>query len=208
MLRNITTGMAGIAALVALAGCAGDPASTTSSSEAPAVTSASHATSAAAAGGGQPGGGGPTRTVTPPPQGPARTTHPGASDAGSWDRNGNPVNGGPKGADGSTGNNLTKKHCAQNQDPACPAGSYVGANAILSPDGSGNYTPCEGSVCTNPNHGGGNRPTGNGGAPTTSAQPAPARDDDPAGKPCTTGMGVAGTYIYSEDTNSWVCQIG
>jgi hypothetical protein len=77
---------------------------------------------------------------------------------GHWDDNGRPVNGGPKGADGSTGNDLTQEYCAQNEDPGCPADSYVGPNAIRSPDGSNNYVPCEGTICTNPNHGAGDDP--------------------------------------------------
>ncbi|MGC5028118.1 hypothetical protein ACLQ3K_25490, partial [Tsukamurella sp. DT100] len=79
------------------------------------------------------------------------------------------------------------------------------------PDNDGTYNvPCtgpdQGTVCTNPNHGAGDNSNENGTAPTTTAPKV--RDDDPGGKPCTTGMGVAGTYIYSDDTNSWVCQIG
>ncbi|MFD4467265.1 hypothetical protein ACFWPA_03120 [Rhodococcus sp. NPDC058505] len=71
---------------------------------------------------------------------------------------------GPVGADGSTGNNLTAEYCAQNEDPGCPAGSFVGPNAIPNPDGSGNYVPCEGTICTNPDHGAGTDPQENGGA--------------------------------------------
>ncbi|TQF74086.1 hypothetical protein FK531_05390 [Rhodococcus spelaei] len=70
---------------------------------------------------------------------------------------------GPVGADGSTGNNLSPQYCAQNQDPGCPAGSYVGAGAIPNPDGSGNFVPCEGTICTNPDHGAGTDPQQNGG---------------------------------------------
>ncbi|NMD56550.1 MULTISPECIES: hypothetical protein [Tsukamurella] len=79
------------------------------------------------------------------------------------------------------------------------------------PDNGGTYNvPCtgpdQGTICTNPNHGAGDNPGENGTAPTTTAPKV--RDDDPGGKPCTTGMGESGTYIYSDDTNSWVCQIG
>lgn len=81
--------------------------------------------------------------------------HGGGEGTGAWDANGKPVNGGPTGADGSTGNNLTHEYCAQNEDPACPHGTYVGPNAIKSPDGANRYVPCEGTVCTNPNHGAG-----------------------------------------------------
>ncbi|AEF39078.1 Mesocentin [Hoyosella subflava DQS3-9A1] len=72
---------------------------------------------------------------------------------GHWDASGQPSNGGPTGADGSTGNDLTQEYCAQNQDPGCPMGSYVGPDAIPDPDGSPHYVQCEGTVCTNPNHG-------------------------------------------------------
>lgn len=80
----------------------------------------------------------------------------------------------------------------------------------VAPNNGGTYNvPCtgpdQGTVCTNPNHGAGDDPSENGTAPTTTSPKV--RDDDPGGKPCTTGMGVAGTYIYSEDTNTWVCQI-
>jgi hypothetical protein len=77
---------------------------------------------------------------------------------GHWDANGKPVNGGPTGADGSTGNSLTQEYCAHNQDPACPIGSYVGPNAIKNPDGGPTYVVCEGTICTNPNHGAGGPP--------------------------------------------------
>ncbi|MGV9792716.1 Mesocentin [Gordonia sp. NPDC003422] len=84
--------------------------------------------------------------------GPHVATHPAS---GFWDGNGNPVKGGPTGADGSTGNNKTQAYCARNQDPACPKGSFVAADAIRNPNGSNSYVKCEGTVCTNPNHGGG-----------------------------------------------------
>lgn len=77
------------------------------------------------------------------------------SGGGHWDANGAPVNGGPVGADGSTGNNLTQEYCAKNEDPACPVGSYVGPNAIRNPDGAHTFVVCEGTICTNPNHGAG-----------------------------------------------------
>lgn len=104
---------------------------------------------------------------------------PGAG-AGYWDNNGNPVDGGPVGADGSTGNNVSQEYCARNEDPACPAGSYVGPKAIKNPDGSNSYVPCEGTVCTNPNHGGGD----NSGVPgnTDSPDPSGAGQDSPSGQ--------------------------
>ncbi|GED98697.1 Mesocentin [Gordonia crocea] len=82
---------------------------------------------------------------------------------GYWDANGRPVHGGPVGADGSTGNNLTQEHCARNEDPACPRGSYVGPNAQRDPRGGPHYVKCEGTICTNPNHGAGTDPKENGG---------------------------------------------
>jgi hypothetical protein len=71
---------------------------------------------------------------------------------------------GPVGADGSTSNNLSTEYCARNQDPGCPIGSYVAPDAIPHPDGSGQYVPCEGTICTNPDHGAGTDPQQNGGA--------------------------------------------
>lgn len=82
---------------------------------------------------------------------------------GHWDAHGQPVNGGPIGADGSSGNNLTQEHCARNEDPACPKGSYVGPNAQRDPRGGPGYVKCEGTICTNPNHGAGTDPRTNGG---------------------------------------------
>lgn len=96
------------------------------------------------------------------------TPHPGTPGHqpanGYWDSSGQPVNGGPAGADGSTRNGLTQEYCARNQDPGCPARSYIGPSAIPNPDGSPGYTPCEGTICTNPNHGAGADPNENGNA--------------------------------------------
>ncbi|WP_257881219.1 Mesocentin [Gordonia terrae] len=104
--------------------------------------------------------------------------HGGGVGTGAWDGNGNPVNGGPTGADGSTGNDQSQQYCAQNQDPACPQNTYVGPGAVKSPDGTNRYVPCEGTICTNPNQGGGD--------PTTDTEDAPAPEtttatDDPGG---------------------------
>ena len=82
---------------------------------------------------------------------------------GGWDANGNPVNGGPVGANGATNANLTQEYCARNQDPACPKGNYVGPNAQKDPKGGPHYVQCQGTVCTNPNHGAGTDPGTNGG---------------------------------------------
>lgn len=64
------------------------------------------------------------------------------------------------GADGSTGNDLSPQYCAQNEDPGCPVGTYVGPGAIPNANGDGSYVPCEGTICTNPDHGGGPDPSG------------------------------------------------
>jgi hypothetical protein len=89
----------------------------------------------------------------------SQTGSPGlGSQNGHWDDNGRPVSGGPAGADGSTGNNFTQEYCARNENPACPIGSYVGPDAIPNPNGSNGYVPCEGTTCTNSNHGAGDDP--------------------------------------------------
>lgn len=62
------------------------------------------------------------------------------------------------GADGSTGNDLSPQYCAQNEDPGCPVGTYVGPDAIPNPNADGSYVPCEGTICTNPDHGAGPNP--------------------------------------------------
>ncbi|MDF1917930.1 mesocentin [Mycolicibacterium smegmatis] len=88
------------------------------------------------------------------PKGSYHGTHVLLTTAGGyWDANGNPIDGGPMGADGSTGNNHTQEYCARNEDPGCPMGSYVAPDAIKNPDGSPSYVVCEGTICTNPNHG-------------------------------------------------------
>jgi hypothetical protein len=103
---------------------------------------------------------------------------------GHWDAAGRPVNGGPAGADGSTGNNLTHEYCARNQDPACPVGSYVAPNAIPNPDGTSSYVVCEGTICTNPNHGAGDPPGGplddGTGVEPGDDTPPPGDDNSPA----------------------------
>ncbi|MFE9581264.1 hypothetical protein ACFYO1_33160 [Nocardia sp. NPDC006044] len=75
-----------------------------------------------------------------------------------------------RGADGSTNNNLSPEYCAKNQDPGCPLGSYIGPNAIPSPNGDGTWVPCEGTICTNPNHGAGPETTAPVATPTTTPQ--------------------------------------
>lgn len=106
-----------------------------------------------------------------------------------------------KGADGSTGNNLSKQYCAQNQDPGCPAGSYVGPNAIPNPNGDNNYVPCEGTICTNPDHGAGTDPQQNGGDQG-------ADQGQVAGAPCEGD----GKWVHLDGGNAahygtdWMCQ--
>jgi len=100
---------------------------------------------------------------------------------GYWDANGKPVNGGPMGANGSTGNDLTQEYCARNQDPGCPVGSYVAPDAIKNPDGSSTYVVCEGTICTNPNHGAADPDSGvdTGGPDDEPANDTPTPDTDP-----------------------------
>jgi hypothetical protein len=140
-----------------------------------------------------------------------------APNGGHWDGNGQPVKGGPVGADGSTGNNLTQEYCARNQDPGCPVGSYVGSNAVKNPDASNTYVVCEGTICTNPNHGAGDPPGtwGPDGQPTNGGPMGAdgstgnnltheycARNQDPA---CPVGSFVAPNAIENPDgSNSYV----
>ncbi len=143
-MKRLLIAAAGIALAAGLVGCSD------SDEQKPATTTTSHAvtTSAAAASTTTPAN--PTTNGEAPPPAPTTT--------------------GQRGADGSTGNNLSAEYCARNQDPGCPAGSYVGPNAIPNPNGDGTWVPCEGTICTNPNHGAGPE---NAPAPTTTAPPAP-----------------------------------
>ncbi|WP_194818400.1 hypothetical protein [Nocardia sp. XZ_19_385] len=88
---------------------------------------------------------------------------------------------GQTGADGSTGNNLSPEYCAKNQDPGCPRGSYIGPDAIPNPNGDGTWVPCEGTICTNPNHGAGPETTTPAVEPTTTS---PQNSGPVAGAPC------------------------
>lgn len=155
-MRRFLPILAVIGFIVLVAGCSSG--SQTSPSTSSAASTSSVSASAAAKSG--------VATTSVAGNAGVSTTSPaghGAAAAGSWDASGNPVNGGPRGADGSTGNNLTRGFCAQHQDPACPVGSYVGPNAIPNPNGQPNYVPCQGTICTNPNHGAGTNPQENGG---------------------------------------------
>ncbi len=113
--------------------------------------------------------------------------HGAADPGGFWDANGNPIDGGPMGANGSTSNNLTQEYCARNEDPGCPVGSYVAPNAMRNPDGSPGYVVCEGTVCTNPNHGAADpesvapAPDDESGRPGNDPNDAPEPDTDPGG---------------------------
>ncbi|GAB20809.1 hypothetical protein GOEFS_132_00400 [Gordonia effusa NBRC 100432] len=113
--------------------------------------------------------------------------HGAGGDRGSWDADGKPVNGGPAGADGSTGSNLTREYCAKNQNPACPAGSFVAPNAVKDPKGGSGFVKCEGTVCTNPNHGAGGTP----GVWDADGQPA---NGGPSGADGSTGNNLSQDY--------------
>ncbi|WP_433664005.1 hypothetical protein ACQPW1_18935 [Nocardia sp. CA-128927] len=86
-----------------------------------------------------------------------------------------------RGADGSTNNNLSPEYCAKNQDPGCPLGSYIGPNAIPSPNGDGTWVPCEGTICTNPNYGAGPETTP---PPLETTSTAPQDTARVEGAPC------------------------
>ncbi|MFD3509766.1 hypothetical protein [Nocardia sp. NPDC058666] len=112
-----------------------------------------------------------------------------------------------RGADGSTGNNLGAEYCAKNQDPGCPVGSYVGPDAIPNPNGNGTWVPCEGSICTNPNHGAGT-PEPTTPAPVVTPTSTPADSAPVAGAPCEGD----GRWVHLEGGNAghygteWMCQ--
>ncbi len=111
---------------------------------------------------------------------------------------------------GNGGGAVPTKTVTQHPGPA-RATTNATPTKPLAPGNGGTYdVPCtgpdQGTVCTNPNHGAGTVPGENGGDGSASAPEQ--RDDDPGGKPCTTGNGDSGTYVYSDDTNGWVCQIG
>ena len=64
----------------------------------------------------------PPQQRPPPQRRPPAPPHP----LGAGISRASPSIGGPAGADGSGGNNLTQDYCAHNQDPGCPTGSFVG----------------------------------------------------------------------------------
>lgn len=105
----------------------------------------------------------------------------GADSGGFWDVNGNPIHGGPMGANGSTGNNHTQEYCARTEDPSCPVGSFVSADAIKNPDGSPGYVVCEGTICTNPNYGGEDPPFDDSCEGTICTNPNHGGNDSPNG---------------------------
>jgi hypothetical protein len=59
-------------------------------------------------------------------------------------------------------------------------GSYVAPDAIENPDGSNSFVICEGTICTNPNHGGDSPDVDNGDDAGTNAGPDNV-DDTPQG---------------------------
>ncbi|MGX9296993.1 hypothetical protein [Tsukamurella paurometabola] len=110
---------------------------------------------------------------------------------------------------GNGGNGGTTKTVTQKPGPARTVTAKPGTAKPQTPGDGGQQEPdCNGpdrgTIC-NPNHGAGDDPEENGTAPTTTAPQV--RDDDPGGKPCTTGMGVSGVYV-ADDSGGWVCQIG
>ncbi|MDG3010642.1 hypothetical protein G4X40_10825 [Rhodococcus sp. D2-41] len=192
--------------IVALAGALATGGACSSTSPSPASTTTPAATTTAA----------PTTHNTPAPETTSGDTgsgdHTAPSPAPNPPPNPTPGNQGDRGADGSTGNNLSEQYCAQNQDPGCPAGSYVGPNAIPDPDGDGSYVPCEGTICTNPNHGAGTDPNENGGDSSLSTTGNTSGGDTQgrvAGAPCDDG---AGTWVHLEGGNAahygteWLCR--
>ncbi|WKG12048.1 hypothetical protein QX204_11500 [Nocardia sp. PE-7] len=95
-------------------------------------------------------------TPSPAPSGTAAATASSTTPASATSVPSQPtVSPGERGADGSTGNSLGAEYCAKRQDPGCPLGSYVGPDAIENPNGDGTWVPCEGTICTNPDHGAG-----------------------------------------------------
>ena len=117
---------------------------------------------------------------------------------------------GQRGADGSTGNNLGAEYRAKNQDPGCPLGSYVGPDAMQNPNGDGTWVPCEGTICTNPNHGAGPGTT----APAETLAPVevpsttPQNSGQVEGAPCEGD----GHWVHLDGDNAghygteWLCQ--
>lgn len=119
--------------LAACSGGAAAPAPETTSSPMVTTTTVTTATASAAPttpnSGDAPVAPSPSTVSTPPPGAPEQTT--------------------------ATGTSPNAEYCAKNQDPACPVGSFVGPDAIPNPNGDGTWVPCEGTICTNPNHGAG-----------------------------------------------------
>ncbi|WP_442790861.1 hypothetical protein [Nocardia sp. NBC_01327] len=115
-----------------------------------------------------------------------------------------------RGADGSTGNGLSAEYCAKNQDPGCPLGSYIGPDAIQNPNGDGTWVPCEGSICTNPNHGAGpdNSAPVETTAPVVVPTTTPQDSEKVAGAPCEGD----GQWVHLDGGNAghygteWLCR--
>ncbi|TLF80763.1 hypothetical protein FEK34_03405 [Nocardia cyriacigeorgica] len=181
----LTTVFGVVAVGAALVGCSDD------NSPSPATTSTSKAVASSTA---------PAPTTTNAEQSPSNAPQPQPSPTER------------RGADGSTGNHLSDEYCAKNQDPGCPAGSYVGPDAIPNPNGDGTWVPCEGTICTNPNHGAGPETTAPV-QPTTQTNPTtpPPDNNTPVeGAPC--GEDGRGRWVHLEGGNAghygteWLCR--
>ncbi|WP_067690914.1 hypothetical protein [Nocardia jejuensis] len=176
MKRSLTV-LAGLVLILGASACSNDDSSPAPTTTTSAKTSASATTA--------PHG---QATTTVPQPGPAPSTT------------------GKRGADGSTGNNLSDEYCAKNQDPGCPLGSYIGPNAIPNPNGDGTWVPCEGSICTNPNHGAGPETTAPPAETTTT--PPPDNNTPIEGAACEGD----GTWVHLDAGNAshygteWLCR--
>lgn len=101
------------------------------------------------------------------------------------------------------------------------AAASITASAILLTAGCGSENDAPPVRSTHPspappaspqpaNQGSQPAPTAPGPIGKTPAGEAPAgqqRDDDPGGAPCSDQSGAPGTYIWSDDSDQWVCQI-
>lgn len=131
--------------------------------------------------------------------GPFTQVHP---HHGRWDADGLPVAGGPTGADRSTGNDLTWEYCARNDDPRCPADSYVDDDAVRDPSGGPGYVTCEKNVCTTPNLGSGSDRPG-----MWDAAGSPV-DGGPIGADGALAPGLTAEYCFTNEDPSCPLAIG
>ncbi|MEV0549065.1 hypothetical protein OG308_17895 [Nocardia salmonicida] len=180
-MKRALTVLAGMALILGSAACSTD----STPSPAPSSTTAPSVTTAASS-----TKAAPASATSVPPQ---PTTDPGQ-----------------RGADGSTGNNLGAEYCAKNQDPGCPLGSYVGPDAMQNPNGDGTWVPCEGTICTNPNHGAGPGTTAPAETPAPVEVPSttPQNSGQVEGAPCEGD----GHWVHLDGDNAghygteWLCQ--